>query len=81
MNPFLGLMSEQWCLSGEDFEVELLTGGGGPCIEQWGGGTGAASGQGGCQALVQLKQHLCLVRRITSQFPKHFHSHSLFCFQ
>lgn len=80
-DTFLGLMSEQWCLSGEDFEVELLTGGGGPRIEKWGGGMGAAAGQGECQAVGQLKQHLCLGRRITSHFPKHFHSHSLFCFQ
>lgn len=58
---FLGLKPEQQCLSG-DFGVELLTGSGEPCTEEWGGETEAAAVQDGCQALTLLKQHFCLVR-------------------
>ena len=61
MDTFLGLKPEQQCLSG-DFGVELLTGSGELCIEKWGGETEAAAVQDGCQALIQLKQHFCLVR-------------------
>ena len=44
VDTFLGLMSEQRCLSSEDSGVGLLAGGGGPSTGKWGGGTGAAAG-------------------------------------
>lgn len=72
MDNFLGLMAEQWCPSGEDFEVELLTGGGEQGIEKWGGGSswaGWVTGTGTAKTAALFSQKNNISFSKTYPFP------------